>query len=1279
MSSDPSAIPPYWKEHKSVKSGRTYYFNIITGESIWERPVAQFQVSNCITTKSEDGLTYFDTKAHESKCEKLGEEILDAKNIENPISEFVEKPIESSTKEDSMNRYRAQPRGNQQGPPRNPNQGKDGGQQKNWRPQPYNQSPNREGKKNNFNQNQGNRSNMNQRNRNHFYPGNRSNFNQGNRSNLNQGNRNILNQGNWNNLNPEIWSNLNQDTRSNQTQEYRNNLNQGFRSDQNPNQCHLDRWRMELENLPKSHRYTNQHNGFQRSSSVGPEIPGMRPTPRAENYKQRLSVDGGRLPSDLPVKSPMRITEPVESPLMKRLANARGESSKPSSSFESNNSSVVESSANSREVESGANSREVESNSNSRELESNTTSRTTDSIAISRDAESSGTSSTPKTSIQQKRKLETDEIVAQKRPRIVINDDNDSGDDDEKEEGETSSINSSSSKSSPRPIRSPIIIGKNRYSTSPQTHYKQNRKYSHSRGIGWNHSQRWNQARDQQSGNDYDLNQTPPNLNDVPSKRTQAQNRLLRFQASTPKTDYNTSQQTYHQNDAVFQQQNDTTFQRQNDPKFQRQNDPKFQRQNDPKFQRQNVTQTSPRSIVQNSESPQNEDSSEKGLFLRPDNTWGSPCLNNIRPRSRSNSQSSSMSVDSGCSPRQGNATRPAVLPTPAPASTQAQNEEETMEWEDVPTAVIVETVAEVRQSVTPSKSGFRIPPSTGPPPSSAHQSRSSLIVVLDTNVFLSAMEFVSRARDHMTKKFGYPTLFIPWQVVQELDNLKDRVSGAQSLKRRAMNAIRYIEENLRSRHPRIVFQDQENMEQSQQYLAHECNDDRILAACLQLIPVLDKVSCKSLVLVSEDVNMRNKALINKLNSVSVEELDGIIFKNKPMSITSTPSKPLSEEEIWLGDAFCSLKSKLFNIMSQILIDVLTKKMSPRPWEKGAYYKQPWDWKKLWGNYAKHWVSFEEEVAGFGVRRRLDELRDIILNHERESRVTADSLSALLEEVSFFIQNLKHPLIHDLKFEVQTIRDSRVSGRSDRSSGNHTSPAVNTAVSPAAINQAARPGQNSDRVKPGTTLNRESIVNPDGPSTTETSLCESITIKREPSWSKPSILANKSPATPSPVSSETSRASSASNESQMETSRLKVFAKMEQVFKTMEVFRVSVYDFIDMDPGPITYPNDRMTITESDLKQMFRRNHTRVSMLGKCLEEIYEAPSSSLNSNSVLMKQLLNLLNNKNDPTPLSLEDLVLSFNDQTFYSSIKNGGTQQIVDLTLHYKLLLPTIKDLL
>lgn len=82
----------------------------------------------------------------------------------------------------------------------------------------------------------------------------------------------------------------------------------------------------------------------------------------------------------------------------------------------------------------------------------------------------------------------------------------------------------------------------------------------------------------------------------------------------------------------------------------------------------------------------------------------------------------------------------------------------------------------------------------------------------------------------------------MPWQVLQELDSIKDRCTRNRSLKQRVTTAIRFIGASLKVKHKRVIFQDQDTMEQSRQVLGHQSPDDRILAAGLQLIATLNKV-----------------------------------------------------------------------------------------------------------------------------------------------------------------------------------------------------------------------------------------------------------------------------------------------------------------------------------------------------------------------------------------------------------------------------------------------------
>ncbi|XP_076874281.1 transcriptional protein SWT1-like [Brachyhypopomus gauderio] len=93
------------------------------------------------------------------------------------------------------------------------------------------------------------------------------------------------------------------------------------------------------------------------------------------------------------------------------------------------------------------------------------------------------------------------------------------------------------------------------------------------------------------------------------------------------------------------------------------------------------------------------------------------------------------------------------------------------------------------------------------PPEEGANTSLSEehqdLLIVLDTNVLLSHLDFVKKMRSHGLGVLGRPTLLVPWVVLQELDALK---SGKLSpeVERKARSAVRYVYGCPESQEPRL-------------------------------------------------------------------------------------------------------------------------------------------------------------------------------------------------------------------------------------------------------------------------------------------------------------------------------------------------------------------------------------------------------------------------------------------------------------------------------------------
>uniref|UniRef100_T1H095 PIN domain-containing protein n=1 Tax=Megaselia scalaris TaxID=36166 RepID=T1H095_MEGSC len=103
----------------------------------------------------------------------------------------------------------------------------------------------------------------------------------------------------------------------------------------------------------------------------------------------------------------------------------------------------------------------------------------------------------------------------------------------------------------------------------------------------------------------------------------------------------------------------------------------------------------------------------------------------------------------------------------------------------------------------------------------------------------------------------------IPYKVIQELDGLK----GRESVSTLAIRAIKLLNDKLAAKDPH--FQGQNAKHSTEELIPLESNDDEILNCCLQI-----QKTCKSVILISNDINLRNKAIINEIKVLSSSKAD---------------------------------------------------------------------------------------------------------------------------------------------------------------------------------------------------------------------------------------------------------------------------------------------------------------------------------------------------------------------------------------------------------------------
>uniref|UniRef100_A0A2H8TQ75 Transcriptional protein swt1 n=1 Tax=Melanaphis sacchari TaxID=742174 RepID=A0A2H8TQ75_9HEMI len=126
-------------------------------------------------------------------------------------------------------------------------------------------------------------------------------------------------------------------------------------------------------------------------------------------------------------------------------------------------------------------------------------------------------------------------------------------------------------------------------------------------------------------------------------------------------------------------------------------------------------------------------------------------------------------------------------------------NNDEYMEWEDIiETNDIVEKVNDLR------KTKHEYEPMEWTPDSIMHCDGINYCLVIDTNILLSDLKSITIVIDKYLADYGYPTIVLPWQVLKELDRIKN---GDNALGYRAREASRWLLEMFSKRHPRLKGQ----------------------------------------------------------------------------------------------------------------------------------------------------------------------------------------------------------------------------------------------------------------------------------------------------------------------------------------------------------------------------------------------------------------------------------------------------------------------------------------
>ncbi|XP_051953898.1 transcriptional protein SWT1-like [Xyrauchen texanus] len=251
-------------------------------------------------------------------------------------------------------------------------------------------------------------------------------------------------------------------------------------------------------------------------------------------------------------------------------------------------------------------------------------------------------------------------------------------------------------------------------------------------------------------------------------------------------------------------------------------------------------------------------------------------------------------------------------------------------------------------------------------------QHKQDLLIILDTNVLLSHLDFVKKIRSRGLGVLGFPTLLIPWVVLQELDSLK---SGRLSSKveDKARPAVQYIYCCLKNQEPRLMGQSMQLASQAVCETGVVNNDDRVLQCCLQYQALYQE---GALVLCTNDKNLCSKALFSGVKALSKADLE--VEGNRPTIINyphvhpvvlppAGPATKAEKEETQerrnnavekqeLSECVSALESCLQWALSEVLEEEMKAAFGDL-WIEIVYMKSPWNLDGVLQCFKKHWIA----------------------------------------------------------------------------------------------------------------------------------------------------------------------------------------------------------------------------------------------------------------------------------------------------------------------------------
>ncbi|KAI5642748.1 PIN domain-containing protein [Phthorimaea operculella] len=220
---------------------------------------------------------------------------------------------------------------------------------------------------------------------------------------------------------------------------------------------------------------------------------------------------------------------------------------------------------------------------------------------------------------------------------------------------------------------------------------------------------------------------------------------------------------------------------------------------------------------------------------------------------------------------------------------------------------------------------------------------KENIVLVVDTNIFIHELDVIKNVLNSHIKGYSeQPNLLVPWRVINELDRLKDNNNGNGAICKRARSAMDYLYKSLPENNR---IKGQSLRDANSHIYPCESPDDEILNCCLQ-----QAERGKSVILLSNDKNLCNKAAINGVKCIGLDELKSLL-ENKP--------HPAPDP-----DLYASVKhyeAAMYQLLANILENEMRAKYN-NLWQHVLFKAPPWSFADVVQCLLKHWIAVFNEV-----------------------------------------------------------------------------------------------------------------------------------------------------------------------------------------------------------------------------------------------------------------------------------------------------------------------------